>query len=283
MPFTVPIDEARELHPDFEFVSQLTPSEQKAAFHVRDKSGRDLCLKLIAPHYDLDRLKREIETLQLVNHPNVGRLVEYLYSSKNGKHVHYIVEEFVEGSDLAQSLVDGAAWPLEKAKNFFIGLAGGLEALRREDIVHRDLKPTNIRIRPSGEPVIIDFGLARHLGLPDLTRTSEGAQLGTPSYFAPEQWRGTKHDIDHRTDLFAFGILLHQALAGSHPFWNKNMKNRTELERATCESDEFLRGGAFTKLPSDWKLLTTKLLKKGRAQRPHRAEQVIHCLEGMAT
>ena len=280
MPFIVSLADAQALHPEFRFIAPLTPSAQKAAFHVRDNLQRDLCLKIIAPDYDLDRLKREIEALQRVTHPNVGRFVEYLYSSKAGDHRHYFVEEFVDGLDLSVDLQDGSAWRLEKIRAIFTALANGLEALRKAEIVHRDLKPSNIRIRPSGEPVIIDFGLARHLGMPDLTRTSDGAQMGTPSYFAPEQWRGTKYDIDHRTDLFAFGILLHQALTGGHPFWTSDLK-RAELEKATCESDDFQRVGSFATLPEEWKRLTARLLNKSRAQRPHRAEQVVQLLSEM--
>src|ERR1019366_6588709 len=114
---------------------------------------------------------------------------------------------------------------------FFAALCDGLSALKQEGIVHRDIKPENIRVKPSGAPVIIDFGLARHLSLPDLTQTVEGAAIGTPLYFAPEQFDGTKHDIDHRTDLFALGILLFEALTGEHPFYRPSMTTRAQLRQ----------------------------------------------------
>lgn len=95
MPFNVDIKDAEKMFPDYKFVRPLTPSEQKAAFHVKDKAGTDLCLKMIAPNYERDRLDREIQALQDITHPNVVKLIEYTFSSKAGSQRHYIVEEFI--------------------------------------------------------------------------------------------------------------------------------------------------------------------------------------------
>ena len=88
MPYVVSIEEAREKFPQLEFVSTLTPSVQKAAFHVRDKDGNDLCLKLIAPDYGRDRLDREIMALQSITHPNVVQLKEYVFMPATPAHRH---------------------------------------------------------------------------------------------------------------------------------------------------------------------------------------------------
>lgn len=277
MPYVVPIDTARAQFPEYTFVRPLTPSVQKAAFHVRDGDGNDLCLKLIAPNYGRDRLDREIQALQSIQHPNVVQLIEYMFSSKAGQQKHYILEEYVDGEDLSDRLPLGATWPLDEAAAFFEALCNGLAALADQNIVHRDLKPSNIRVRPDGSPVIIDFGLARHLDLPDMTATAQGAQIGTPMYFAPEQFTGTKHDIDCRTDLFALGILMYQALVGRHPFWRAGM-SRVELRDAVCGSDDFLRDPTFTGLPREWRLLIGRLLAKQRARRSHRATQAASIL-----
>ena len=113
MPFVVPIERARTEYPDYSFVSALTPSEQKAAFHLRDSEGRDLCLKIISPSYAVDRLTREIEAPQSIDHPGVVRLLEYTFSARPGNHRHILVEEFVEGTDLAASLT-GQPWEVER-------------------------------------------------------------------------------------------------------------------------------------------------------------------------
>lgn len=277
MPYVVPIEQAKQSFPQFEFITALTPSEQKAAFHVRH-GCRDLCLKLISPNYSVDRVSREITALQQIANPHVVGLQEYTYSSKSGQQLHYIVEEFVAGVDLAARL--GQPWIRSEAANFFGNLCDGLDALRRAGVVHRDLKPNNIRVRPDGRPVIIDFGLVRVLSLPDPTKTADGAAIGTPLYFAPEQFEGTKRDIDHRTDLFALGVLLFQALIGTHPFYFTNI-TWPELHKAVCEGDQHFEGGSFKALPRRWQVLLRTLLARSRANRPQTAAQVALLLNGL--
>lgn len=273
MPFTVPIVQARRDFPEYTFEAPLTPSEQKAAFKVRDADGNLLCLKIISPNYSMDRLQREIEALQSIDHPNVVHLKEYTFSSKPGTRRHFLVEEFIEGSDLADQLSPGKPWTVARAAPLFSGLCDGLAQLDIENVVHRDLKPHNIRVRPNGSPVIIDFGLARHLDLPDITLTKEGARIGTPNYFAPEQFDGTKRDIDRRTDLFAVGVLLYEALVGSHPFRQAGFTLQ-QLRDAVCESTNHLEDAHFKALPKPWRLLISRLLNKDRSRRPHAAAQV---------
>jgi serine/threonine protein kinase len=273
MPFVVPIADAQAEYPEYRFISALTPSEQKAAFHVKDQQGQDLCLKIIAPNYSLDRLQREILALQSISHPNVVGLKEYTYSTTPGRQRHYMIEEFIEGEDLSGRLQSGRPWPTKDASIFFAALADGLAALQVRNIVHRDLKPSNIRVRPDGSPVIIDFGLARHLDMVALTRTSEGAAIGTPIYFAPEQFNGTKHDIDHRTDIFAVGVMLYQAAVGQHPFWQPTMTLQ-QLSDAVSNSKDYLNVPEFDSLPREWKLIISRLLEKERAKRPQGAAQV---------
>lgn len=276
MTFDVPIDEAQALFPDYEFVARLTASVQKAAFHVR-KDAHDLCLKIIAPDHEADRLQREVEALLKVEHPNVVQFVEYTFSVRKGHHRHYVIERFVDGSDLTD-LLDENPWTLADAGAFFGKLLDGLGELRRHGLVHRDLKPSNIRVRPNADPVIIDLGLARHLGRPDLTRTTQGARLGTPMYFAPEQFQGTKHDIDHRTDLFAVGILLYQALVGHHPFYGTHMRSADALEEAVCRADAHWGSARFRSLPADWQLVIKRLLERSRERRPGDAAQAANLI-----
>jgi serine/threonine protein kinase len=281
MPFVVPLEQAKAQFPQYTFVNALTPSEQKAAFHVKDAEGRDLCLKIIAPNYEIARLHREIRALQSVTHPNVAQLREYTLSSTPNSERHYLVEDFITGTDLGELFNKEAPWSPKTAADCFAGISEGLDALHKCNIVHRDLKPTNVRVRSSGEPVIIDFGLARHLDLPDLTKTEEGAGIGTPLYFAPEQFSGSKHDIDHRTDLFAVGVMLYQAITGKHPFWINNM-SRAQLAEAVCTSEEFKKHSKFTALAPKWQLIISRLLAKDRISRVAEASQLARFLKELA-
>ena len=272
MPYVVSIDDAKAAYPEYEFVKALTPSAQKAAFHVRDKSKNDLCLKLISPDYDIDRVNREIESLQEISHPNIVKIFEYTYSSREGQRRHFIVEEFVEGKDFTH-LLEAGPLDLKEVRDLFLSLFHGLAELGRLSIVHRDLKPENVRIRTDGAPVIIDFGLVRRLTAPDLTSTAQGAAIGTPAYFAPEQFLGDKRDIDPRTDLFAMGIMLYFALVGNHPFLQSDM-TYVELKQAVCESEAPFFVKEFEALPGGWRLILKRLLAKQRVGRPRSAIHV---------
>lgn len=284
MPFQVPISDAAKQFPEYKFVRALTPSEQKAAFEVTDGEGRRLCLKIISPNYSLDRLQREVIALQATAHPNVVSLKEYTYSTKTGSSRHFLVEEFIEGDDLAAHLTPGRQWLPKQTAATFAQLADGLAALAKVRVVHRDLKPQNIRVRKDGSPVIIDFGLSRHLELPDLTNTADGAAVGTPLYFAPEQFAGTKHDIDSRTDLFAFGVLLFQALTGHYP-WTATPTTVTfaQLKDLVCNTGTFEGQPQFAALSPKWKVLLRKLLERTRAARPTDAAQVALILRKLET
>ncbi|MFO1046051.1 MAG: serine/threonine-protein kinase [Planctomycetaceae bacterium] len=275
MVFAVDIDDARSRFPEYEFVTVLTPSEQKAAFHVRDQSGQDLCLKIVSPSYTGERLQREIFAMQQISHPNIVSLKEYTYSSTPASLRHFLVEEFIQGRDLADELK--GKWARPRIASVFALLMDGLAQLNSKGIVHRDLKPTNIRLRSNDSPVIIDFGLSRHLNLVDLTATSDGAQIGTPLYFAPEQFEGTKHHIDHRTDLFAAGVIIYQALTGMHPFYSAGM-GRQELQKKVTSSDDFVNAADFASLPASWQLIVKKLLAKDRAKRVNSADQAAQIL-----
>lgn len=277
MTYVVEVDIAQGWFPDYEFVETLTPSAQKCAFHVRDTSGRSLCLKLIAPDQALERVEREVLALQAVEHPGIARLIEYTSTTKDGCSLRYIVEEFVPGRDLSEVL-DGNPWGLERIVRVFGRLCDALGALRDANVVHRDLKPSNIRMDTDGNPRIIDFGLARHLDLPDLTRTADGARIGTPLYFAPEQFDGTKYDIDHRTDLWAVGVLLYAAAIGVHPFHSANV-SLAELRAAVCGGNAQWRVPEFEALAAGLQRILRRLLAVERERRYADARQVTAALE----
>lgn len=281
MPYEIPLRQAKSLFPAYDFVKALTPSAHKAAFHVQNSSGEDLCLKMISPEFGLDRLEREVNALLEVDHPNIVGFREYTFSVTRETQRHYIIEDYIAGDDLSAHL--GEPWEGERTILFFIDFFSGLSALEAHKIVHRDLKPSNIRVRSSDtSPVIIDLGLARHLELSSLTTTSDGAAIGTPAYFSPEQFQGTKHDIDHRTDLFAAGILMYEAAVGSHPFLSPGVGPDKLKERVCGDYSSHLKSSRFKHLPDGLRLLITRLLERPRARRPSSASQVVDILASIA-
>lgn len=274
MPFDVSVEDAQEQFKNYTILERLTLSQFKAAFRVQDPEGNEYCLKIIRPDFASDRLDREILAMTELDHPNIGSLVEYSFRTVKGQSQHYMIESFVPGNDLSVSLAE-APWEVDKIKRVFIPLCDALQAIREADLVHRDLKPSNIRLKPDDSPVVIDFGLVRHLDLPDLTATADGARIGTPSFFAPEQFRGTKHDIEHRTDLFALGVMIYLAATGRHPFIEKGEAlDMAQLEARVCDGGDHLEATDFLALPTILQLIIQKLLSRDRADRPVEASQV---------
>lgn len=275
MTFSISIEEAQKICPQYNFVKALTKSAQKAAFQVQDPQTReDLCLKIISPEYEQDRLFREIQSMIEIRHKNVANFREFTQTLKRDYQVQYVIEDFIHGSDLKDNISKENPWDLSRTKIFFLQLFEGLEQLHNISVVHRDIKPTNIRVGLDDCPVIIDLGLVRWLNKPDITKTSEGTGIGTPIYFSPEQFRGSKKDIDKRTDYFAMGIVLFECLLGTHPYY-PTVKTMQEAESVVCERwENVFKRGDFESLPRPWQLFIKKLTATNKEKRIHSFEQI---------
>jgi serine/threonine-protein kinase len=163
------------------------------------------------------RLEREAQLLAAIQHPNVcdvydvGRL-------PNGDP--YVVFERLFGAPLAEHLRSATLLPIPAVVDIFSQMLSGLQAAHNARIIHRDLKPQNVFLvdRVGCAPLvkIVDFGLARDLSTVGARITRPGNLCGTLQYMSPEQLRG--EHIDHRSDLFAVGTMLYEALTGRHPF-----------------------------------------------------------------
>ena len=206
--------------------------------------GRRVALKVLPQEIAEDperraRFEREAKVLASLNHPSVATQ----HGFEQEEDVAFLVMEYVEGEDLSAVLARG---PLEweRACRLFLQVAEGLESAHQKQIVHRDLKPANIRVLPGGRAKILDFGLARALDpegeqaapledSPTLTaRTEAGVLLGTARYMSQEQARGEV--VDQRTDVWAFGATLYEALAGRPAFSGAGV---TEILASTLRDD----------------------------------------------
>jgi serine/threonine protein kinase len=203
------------------------------------KLGREVAVKLLPEEVAgdperLGRFQREAKMLAALNHPNIATLygLETATHSGTGREEEsgettFLVMELVDGETLAER-ISRAAIPIDEALEISRQIAEALEAAHEAGIVHRDLKPANVKITPSGQVKVLDFGLAKayepaadEVALthsPTLTAhmTAAGVVLGTAAYMSPEQARGV--EVDKRADIWAFGCVLYEMLAGQQAF-----------------------------------------------------------------
>src|SRR5688572_19404654 len=211
----------------YEILATLGAGGMGEVYRARDaRLGREVAIKVLpaALSQDVDRLRRfeqEARAAGMLNHPNV--LVIYDIGTHDG--APYLVSELLEGGTLRDHL-ETAPLPPRKAIDYALQTARGLSAAHERGIVHRDLKPENLFITRDGRVKILDFGLAKlrpaKVGDTDggaptsLQQTGPGVVMGTVGYMSPEQVRG--QDVDHRTDIFAFGAILYEMLTERRPF-----------------------------------------------------------------
>jgi eukaryotic-like serine/threonine-protein kinase len=161
------------------------------------------------------RFEREARAASALNHPNIVSV----YDIGRENSTYWIVSELVDGETLRKT-IDHGPLPARKAIEIAVQIAEGLAAAHAGGIVHRDLKPGNIMFARNGRVKILDFGLAKQeqLATDSSTRelTNEGTILGTAGYMSPEQVRG--EDVDYRSDIFSFGVILYEMLAGKQAF-----------------------------------------------------------------
>ena len=192
------------------------------------KLGREVAIKVLPEEFAdaperLARFEREARLLASLNHPNIATI----HGIEHSERGPFLVMELVPGETLAERL-ERSALPIPEALSAFCQIAEALEAAHDRGIVHRDLKPANIKITPDGGVKVLDFGLAKAVAgepstadlshSPTATRdaTKAGVILGTAAYMSPEQARGK--EVDKRTDIWAFGCCLYEALSGTAAF-----------------------------------------------------------------
>lgn len=201
---------------NFEIVQEIGQGGMGVVFLARQPTlDRMVVLKkirreLLVDPAMLERFQREARAAAAVHHQNVVSI----YDSFEARGDHYIAQEFVDGGDLKRVTTQLGKLDAEVAALIALEMARGLEEIHARGIVHRDLKPANILISATGETKIADFGIAVVPKADGLTRP--GMLVGSIPYMAPEQVLG--HRADHRTDIFLFGNLLYEMLAGSPPF-----------------------------------------------------------------
>jgi serine/threonine-protein kinase len=228
----VPVQSGTRIGP-YEILSAIGAGGMGEVYRARDtKLGRDVAIKVLPEAFAGDperlaRFQREAQVLATLNHPHIAAI----YGLEDAGGISALAMELVEGDDLAQRLAKG---PLQLADTLAIAtqLAQALEAAHDQSVIHRDLKPANIKVRTDGAVKVLDFGLAKLVEGPGTLRsgsvsmpptltspvgvTGAGMILGTAAYMSPEQAKGRA--ADKRCDIWAFGCVLFEMLAGTRPF-----------------------------------------------------------------
>ncbi|HET7292869.1 MAG TPA: protein kinase [Vicinamibacteria bacterium] len=260
----------------YEVVRKIGQGGMGVVYAARDdRLGRTVAIKTISAATDSTarlRLQREARVAASVSHPTICQIFDI---GDDGGTV-FIAMELLEGEPLSERLRRGPML-VDEALPVALGILAALQALHARQIVHRDLKPSNVFLTPHGVK-LLDFGLAR----PSLPGTSSGesltqtgALLGTPRYMSPEQARGDAADT--RSDLFSFGAILFEMLAGRPAFVGNSV---VEILYATLHEQPPALAGSSAAIAAD--RVIRRALQKDPAARPQSAAEIARELEGIA-
>ena len=194
-------------------------------YRARDtRLGRDVAIKVLPQDVAGDperlaRFQREARAIAALNHPNVVTV----YSVEEAENIHFITMELIEGQPLDR-LISAQGLPSDRILEIAGAVAEALAAAHEKGIVHRDLKPGNVMVANDGRVKVLDFGLAKDISaesgdsatLTSAGHTQAGVVMGTPAYMSPEQVSGRA--LDHRSDIFSLGVVLHEMATGHRPF-----------------------------------------------------------------
>jgi serine/threonine protein kinase len=250
-------------------------------YRARDaRLGRDVALKVLPSSYSLDRerlrrFEQEARAAGMLNHPNV--LAVYDVGTHDGSP--YLVSELLEGETLRDRLGD-APLDARTALAYAIQVVRGLTAAHERGIVHRDLKPENLFVTRDGRVKILDFGVAKLLALDASAslQTASGVVVGTASYMSPEQAQGLR--VDQRSDVFSFGAILYEMLAGRKAF---GRPTPGETMGAIVEDEAPSLADAGAVVPPALEELLRTCLAKDPAGRFQSARDLAVALEAVAS
>jgi len=273
----MPLSAGDQLGP-YKILASIGAGGMGEVYRAQDaKLGRDVALKVLPAEmaHDPERLARfhrEAKALAQLDHPNIVTI----HSVEECNGVHFLTMQLVEGRSLDR-VIPASGLPLEQIVEIARALGDALAVAHDKGIVHRDLKPGNVMVTNEGHVKVLDFGLAKDVRAAnggDLTLTSDsqtqiGVVMGTPAYMSPEQAAGRL--LDHRTDIFSLGVVLHEMATGRRPFEGTSS---AELVSAILRDTPPSVIDARPDLPSDLARIIRRCLEKDPSHRVQTARDV---------
>jgi hypothetical protein len=260
------------------------------------KLRREIALKILSPRYladDRNRglIFREARSAAALTHPNIAAI----YDVHDVDSIAFIAMELVDGETLRARLSRGPL-PVVEAMRIGAEIARGLVRAHQQGIVHRDLKPENVMLTRDGHVKLLDFGLAKvaqeedpvargetsgdAATMPASPSLSGGRVMGTPAYMSPEQARGDR--VDLRTDVFAFGALMYELLAGAAPFRHRtSAPHEWRVDAGDWQARPPLR--AVRRVPRELDRMIGRCLEPERDRRPASARDLVDALSARPT
>jgi serine/threonine-protein kinase len=275
-------DALRVLDDRYELVARIGSGGMGSVFRAHDRRlDRTVAVKLLRSSGDevhRARLQAEARFAGGLQHPGIVRV--YDYGEERSGHpddpaavTPYVVMQLVDGEPLSQRLRRTGPLPAAEVAAVVAGVADALAEAHARGVVHRDLKPSNIVLTPTGEPVLVDFGVARSDSADPLTET--GSIIGTVDYLSPEQVEG--HRATGASDVYALGVVAHQCLTGTSPF-HRESQVATALAHLRDEVGELPSG-----LPSGLRSLVRDMLRRDPEARPSAAEVAARAVPAAST
>ena len=241
--------------------------------------GRDVVIKILMPDLavtlNVERFTREIKLVARLQQANI---VPVLSAGTVGALPYYCMP-FIEGQSVRQRLKRAPPPSIQESVRILCDIARALEFAHDRGVVHRDIKPENVLLS-GGTAVVTDFGIAKAVDaaqkqLRSPTLTGRGTSIGTPGYMAPEQAAGD--EVDGRADIYAWGVVAYELIAGTHPFFGKRTAQQliaAQIAETPRPIDEMRRN-----IPAALSSLITRALAKEPADRPQSAKELLETLD----